>query len=144
MDDGASATDHEAMTTEPRDPTGPARMASQVVAARRRRAIGALLGVLAVVLVLYGLGVLLAPTEHADGACTGIGFGCTPSPRDGLILLGAIVGLPTLVAMLLLGGAAVAALLRRTRLPGIAAGICAGLAATLACGSVALLILLFL
>lgn len=105
---------------------------------------GALFGVLAIVVVLYGLGVLLAPTEHADGACTGIGFGCTPSPRDGLILLGAIIGLPTMVAMLLLGGAAVAALLRWTRLPGMAVGIGAGLAAAVTCVLVLLVVLLLM
>ena len=132
------------MTPEPKEPAGPTRTIGRAAASRRRGAIGALLGVLVIAVVLYGLGVLLAPTEHANGACTGIGFGCTPSPRDGLLLLGAVMGLPTLVAMLLLGGAAVAALLRWTRLPGIAVGICAGLAATLACGAVALLILLLL
>lgn len=87
---------------------------------------GAALGFAAVcvlVLALYTVAVLLSPTEHADGSCTGIGFGCTLAPRDGLLFLGFLVGLPTLLGTLTIGVAACVGLLRWTRWPGLLLGV---------------------
>lgn len=45
--------------------------------------------------LLWGLPLLLVvalhyslPTTNPDGRCEGIGFGCTPPPADGVVLLG--------------------------------------------------------
>ena len=47
---------------------------------------------LAVIAVIIWWSV--SPDEHANGTCTGIGFGCTPSPKDTIVLLGLFYGLP--------------------------------------------------
>lgn len=36
----------------------------------------------------------LAPDHNPNGQCEGIGFGCTPTPRDSVLLVAAVVGVP--------------------------------------------------
>lgn len=102
--------------TSPRPPT------------RRRDAALAVLGTVLALVLLYAVAILVAPTENAGGGCAGIGFGCYPSPQTSLMLVGVIAGLPAVVLLLLTGGAGAAALLRWTRLPGVAAGVLGTLA----------------
>lgn len=42
------------------------------------------------VAVLWGI----SPDHNPNGQCEGIGFGCTPTPRDSVLLVAAVVGLP--------------------------------------------------
>ncbi|GAA2740613.1 hypothetical protein GCM10009868_03430 [Terrabacter aerolatus] len=42
------------------------------------------------VLVLH----LTLPDYNASGRCTGLGFGCVPTPADGVLLLGYLAALP--------------------------------------------------
>lgn len=99
-----------------------------------RRGLTATLTVLLVVLVgvlLYAGAILVAPTERSDGVCEGIGFGCSPAPRDALII-GAVIGaLPMLVCLSAACSTAVLALLRWTRLPGVAVGLIGGVGGVL-------------
>lgn len=44
---------------------------------------------------------LVLPDHNPAGRCTGLGFGCTPTPADGVVLLGYLAALP----LLLLGAA---------------------------------------
>lgn len=141
MDGRAAVADHRRMTP---DTAGPRGARDTRRPARRRSAVLGLIGVLALAAVLYGVAILVAPTQHADGACTGIGFGCTPSPRDTLVLLGVIAALPTFLGALVLGGAGTAGLLRWTRLPGAVAGIIGGLASGAVCGIVVLVVLMLM
>jgi hypothetical protein len=53
--------------------------------------------------VLLPIGVLIGtqPNHRTDGTCDGIGFGCSPNARDGLIIVAIVFGLPLLCASLL-------------------------------------------
>jgi len=77
----------------------------------------------------YALWVLSLPAVKADGTCSGIGFGCTPNPRDGALLAGILFGIPLLSACLI---AAVIVLVALTR-ANVRSGLLAGTLATL-CG----------
>lgn len=79
--------------------------------------------VLALPIAAFAFAVHVAPTVHADGSCTGIGFGCTPSPHDGLLLFGFLFGLPALLATLLIGALLNALFLKRSRWHGIVIGL---------------------
>ena len=57
---------------------------------------------------------LLAPDAHANGRCSGIGFGCTPTPKDSLALGGVIVGIPASIVWFIVGLIS-ASLLRRIK-----------------------------
>ncbi|GAA1735843.1 hypothetical protein [Brachybacterium phenoliresistens] len=81
------------------------------------------LGVLALAVLLYGLAILVAPTENPGGQCSGIGWGCTLTPHDSLVFLGVIIGLPALVSALVLSSIAAGVLVRRTGLPGVLIGL---------------------
>ena len=111
---------------------------------RRRDAALAVLGTVLLLVLLYALAMLVAPAENIGGRCAGIGFGCTPSPRTSLMLLGMIAGLPAAVLVLLTGGTGTAALLRWTRLPGVVAGVLATLAGGVLVVIAALLLLIAL
>ena len=50
--------------------------------------------------VLLLVGYLIAPAHNSSG-CEGLGFGCTPSPKDTVLLM-AIFGYPSLVVVGLL------------------------------------------
>ncbi|MEV2237189.1 hypothetical protein [Micromonospora sp. NPDC049891] len=65
------------------------------------RAAAVLVGWYAVVLVGFALWIAMLPTENTDGSCEGIGFGCTPAPRDGALLLAIFYGLPLLAGSFL-------------------------------------------
>ncbi|MFC0672849.1 hypothetical protein [Brachybacterium hainanense] len=90
---------------------------------RRRLAMLSAAAVLVLAIGAYLIAWAIAPTENASGQCTGIGWGCVPSPKDTLALLGIIIGPPALLATLVLGLFAIAALLRWTRWPGVLAGL---------------------
>ena len=60
--------------------------------------------------VLVAGGALLPPDVNPDGQCTGLGFGCVPSPSDGMLMLGAFAA-PILIGAGMLA-AVVLALLR--------------------------------
>lgn len=52
-------------------------------------------------IALFGVLLLVAPDEKPPGSgCDGIGWGCTPNPRDGLLLAGIIIGVPFLLGSL--------------------------------------------
>ncbi|WP_028047413.1 hypothetical protein [Cellulomonas sp. URHE0023] len=48
------------------------------------------------------LGWVFLPHDNPDGACEGIGFGCSPSPADGLLIVAAMFGVPILTGVGLL------------------------------------------
>ncbi|WP_254127310.1 hypothetical protein [Aquihabitans sp. G128] len=56
--------------------------------------LAALLGPLAIWGLAMGLAGAVASPEVPDGQCSGIGFGCTLSPRDGAWFLGLYAGVP--------------------------------------------------
>lgn len=77
--------------------------------------------VLGVYVVLLGITFVWAwPRDsHPDGQCEGIGFGCTPTPRDGWVLV-AMLSTPfaviaTAVAWMFVGLAQLVPRLRRAR-----------------------------
>jgi hypothetical protein len=57
-------------------------------------AIGTVIGWHAAATAGYLIWASTLPTHNADGRCEGIGWGCTPSPRDAALLLGTFVGVP--------------------------------------------------
>lgn len=82
-----------------------------------------MLVLLALPVVAFAFAVHVAPTVHADGSCAGIGFGCTPSPHDGLLLFGFLFGLPALLATVVIGALLNALFLKRSRWHGIVIGL---------------------
>ncbi|MDQ0645836.1 hypothetical protein QFZ53_000032 [Microbacterium natoriense] len=74
-------------------------------------------------IVAFAFAVQVAPKVHADGSCTGIGFGCTPSPHDGLLLVGFLFGLPALLATVAIGALLNTVFLKRSRWHGIVIGL---------------------
>ncbi len=50
-----------------------------------------------VLTLVYVLITLLLPSHNPSGQCEGIGFGCTPTPRDSAVLVGGFVGVPGVV-----------------------------------------------
>lgn len=53
------------------------------------------------VIVAFAVWVAFQPDENPPGVCEGIGFGCSPTPRDGYILVAAILG-PAMIGIGLL------------------------------------------
>lgn len=45
----------------------------------------------------YVVTTLLLPNRNPNGQCQGIGWGCTPTPRDSALLVGLFVGVPVVV-----------------------------------------------
>lgn len=79
-------------------------------------------------IAVFGVLLLLLPDEKPPGSgCDGIGWGCTPNPRDGLLIVGLVAGLPALVVSLLVTLGTFALIVRRFR-SGVAAGATAFLA----------------
>lgn len=71
----------------------------------------------------FALWVFLLPAQHSGGGCDGIGWGCTPNPRDGALLVGTFLGLPILCGLVIVSAlltVALAALLRPGWLAGTA------------------------
>ncbi|APX33804.1 hypothetical protein BH708_15005 [Brachybacterium sp. P6-10-X1] len=91
--------------------------------ARERSAVITALVVVLVGMLLYAVAILVAPTERSDGTCAGIGFGCSPAPRDMLVLSAFFVVLPVMVCTAVTCPVAILVLLRHTRLPGVVVGL---------------------
>jgi hypothetical protein len=89
------------------------------------RGLGAVLGWHALLVAAFVAWVLVLPSEHSGAGCDGLGWGCTPNPRDGAIIVGIVFGVPAVAATLLVAGLAAAALGARVR-----SGLIAGTAAT--------------
>jgi hypothetical protein len=60
-------------------------------------ALGTVIGWHAAVAAGYLIWASTLPTHNPDGRCEGIGWGCTPSPYDTALLLGAFVGVPVML-----------------------------------------------
>ncbi|GGF30684.1 hypothetical protein GCM10010922_02100 [Microbacterium sorbitolivorans] len=118
---------------------------SEVRDPHRTRTAYITLGALVLVaLVAFVVMYALAPTENANGQCSGIGWGCTLTPRDTLVFLGMFVGIPALLGTLILGAVAIAAFVRWTPLLGWLVGILAALlAAGVSLATVALVLFVF-
>jgi len=56
----------------------------------------------AAVLVTAYLGTFALADHNPSGQCEGIGFGCSPTPRDGARILLVVAGLPAVTVSLLL------------------------------------------
>ena len=82
----------------------------------------------ALVLLAFALMVMSSPAESADGACDGLGFGCSPNPRDNLLLLGMILGAPLLAASAVVSVITLSVALSRGARSGAATGTFAALA----------------
>lgn len=48
-------------------------------------------------ILAYVVITLLLPDHNPGGQCEGIGWGCTPTPRVGALLVGLFVGVPVVV-----------------------------------------------
>ncbi|MCE1178748.1 MAG: hypothetical protein LWW86_06910 [Micrococcales bacterium] len=71
------------------------------------------LGWLLLLVALWALAWAIAPDHNANGQCEGIGWGCTLTPRDGLLFAGLFIGTPVLAAALVAGLAAIMVLADR-------------------------------
>ena len=72
-----------------------------------RRAPRGSLTVLVGLLVLWScwlVWLLLAPDRNADGRCEGLGFGCTPTPRDAAEFAGILVVAPLSLLVVVVTG----------------------------------------
>lgn len=72
-------------------------------AAERRKSLGAyLIPFSAWVLAALAVAILwvIAPDHNVNGPCEGIGFGCTPSPRDTIALFVMFFGIPVTIGWL--------------------------------------------
>jgi hypothetical protein len=80
--------------------------------------------------VMLAGAVLIAtlPDHKTDGTCDGIGFGCTPNPRDGALIVIIVYGIPLLCASLLASGATLAIAVAAQIRSGVAAGTLAAFA----------------
>jgi hypothetical protein len=90
------------------------------------RGLGVAFGWHALLVAGYVLWAFLQPSQHSGAGCDGVGWGCTPNPRDGALLIGAVFGIPTVGATLLVSGLVTAALAFR-----VSSGKAAGTAGTL-------------
>jgi hypothetical protein len=85
------------------------------------RGLGVASGWHALLVAAYVLWAFLQPSEHSGSGCDGIGWGCTPNPRDGALIVGVVFGIPIVGTALLVSGVVTAALAFRLR-SGKAAG----------------------
>ncbi|WP_433532972.1 hypothetical protein ACQPYA_13765 [Micromonospora sp. CA-263727] len=81
-----------------------------------------LAGWYATILVAAALWVSALPAEKTDGSCDGIGFGCTPSARDGALLLAIFYGLPALAVSFLVSLVMLAVMVAARVRSGLVAG----------------------
>jgi hypothetical protein len=73
--------------------------------------------ILAVVVLVSSL-----PDRKTDGTCDGLGFGCTPNPRDGAIIVAIVYGVPLLLASMLASAVSLAIAVAARIRSGVAAG----------------------
>ncbi|WP_460521800.1 hypothetical protein [Flindersiella endophytica] len=107
-----------------------------------RRGLATIAGWYAGLIVAYVVALLLSPDEKTDGSCDGIGWGCTPNPRDSLLLVGIVVGIPFALGSLAIAAGAFALTVRRFR-SGVAAGTVAVWTGFLLAAAVPLVVSLF-
>ncbi|HEX6870232.1 MAG TPA: hypothetical protein VF163_03955 [Micromonosporaceae bacterium] len=74
----------------------------------------------------YAILLNVAPDKNANGQCEGLGFGCTPTPHDGLLLMG-MAATPFLVLGLLVSSVALWIAVAAGARSGVAAGSLAAL-----------------
>ncbi|MHC6175218.1 hypothetical protein [Glutamicibacter sp. X7] len=98
---------------------------------RTARAVWTMLCVAGIAVAGYFLALWLAPDVNASGQCSGIGFGCTLTPRDALLFFGFLLALPVLIGLIIFGGATAALLLRRTRMHPVLIGLISSIGALL-------------
>jgi len=85
-------------------------------------ALGTVVGWHAAIAAAYLLWALTLPGHNPDGQCEGIGWGCTPPPRDLALLLGAFVGVPLSLVSTTLAAAIGAWMVRRRGVTPLRAG----------------------
>ncbi|XVX22003.1 hypothetical protein ACQP1U_09160 [Actinomycetota bacterium] len=73
----------------------------------RPRAAFVHVGWLLLLVALWAVAWAIAPDRNANGQCEGIGWGCTLTPKDGLLFGGLFIGTPILAAALVAGLAAI-------------------------------------
>ena len=56
------------------------------------RGVGVVLGWHVLLVAAYLLWAFLQPAQHSPDSCDGIGWGCTPNPRDGALIIGIVYG----------------------------------------------------
>jgi hypothetical protein len=52
-------------------------------------------------ILAVGVLVITLPGQKTDGTCDGMGFGCTPNPRDQALIVAIVFGVPLLPASML-------------------------------------------
>ncbi|HET9138868.1 hypothetical protein [Actinophytocola sp.] len=77
----------------------------------------------------YVIWALTLPAHNSDGVCEGLGWGCTPPPRDGAFLLGVFVGVPLVMISTVIAMAMGTWLVLRRRTTPVWAGTAATLVA---------------
>lgn len=93
-----------------------------------RRGAITLAGWYAAVILAVVVTISILPDQKTDGTCDGIGFGCTPNPRDGALLIAIVYGIPLLCASLAASAAALAIAVAARIRSGVAAGTLAAFA----------------
>jgi hypothetical protein len=80
--------------------------------------------------VILALAVLVStlPDRKTDGTCDGLGFGCSPNPRDGATIVAIVYGVPLLLASLLASAVSMAVAVAVGIRSGVAAGTLAAFA----------------
>ena len=93
---------------------------------------------------VFGVLLLVSPDEKPPGSgCEGIGWGCTPNPRDSLLLAGVLIGIPFLLGSLVVALVTFGLVVRRFQ-SGLKAGMVSILAGFFVATAVPLVAMLFL
>jgi hypothetical protein len=99
------------------------------------RGLATLAGWYAAVIAAFAVFVSTLPDKKTDGTCDGIGFGCTPNPRDGALIVAIVFGIPLLLASMLASAVTLAVAVAARIRSGLAAGTlaaCTGFAVAIA------------
>lgn len=86
----------------------------------------------------YLLWAFSLPATKSDGSCDGIGFGCTPNPQDGALLVGMIIGVPVLSGVVIVAVLILVALTKAKLKSGVWAGTLAMFSGLVVSAAVAL------
>jgi hypothetical protein len=76
---------------------------------------GVVLGWHVLLVAGYALWASQQSTRHSPASCDGLGWGCTPNPRDGALIVGIVYGPPVVGALLAVAGLLTAGLAVRVR-----------------------------